>query len=222
MPTPFAKKPGARRRQPRRGRMRGRQATTPLTIWGALPAKKSGMTGCVGEIRAPGARHSHAKSRGKPLTRPGHVTARGDWRDPQGRQTGVFSPFPYSPGRAARLAARNSHWLRHWAGTARHYAASGNACECQSPARGAVRSARAQQDRLDLPFPAVQGSSHRCGTGEVLADTPPAVKKFQKFFPRPITSFLGPPPPARPEARGRRRRRQRAAGPPSSRQGPHR
>lgn len=53
--------------------------------------------------------------------------------------------------------------IRHRAGTARHFPAFGNACECQSPLRkGAVAASgrlRAQQDRLDLSFPAVQGCS---------------------------------------------------------------
>ena len=135
MPTPFAKKPGARRRKnPARPHVRPASHDTPDDM-GALPAKKPGdrqRGGTTGAGRA---------SQPREISREAPDAARSCRRKAAAGGTRRvakrgFSPFPYSPGRAARLAARNSHWLRHWAGTARHYAASGNACECQSPARG--------------------------------------------------------------------------------------
>lgn len=72
---------------------------------------------------------------------------------PQGHQKGVYSPYLTAPGRT-RLRHGG---IRLWAGTARHCPAFGNACKCQRLFKTANRLMQAHQDRLDLPFPAVQG-----------------------------------------------------------------
>ena len=66
--------------------------------------------------------------------------------------------------------------------------AFGNACECQSPLRkGAIAASgrfRAQQDRLNLPFPAVQGRFAGQESVEavlVLAKRQPDVNAFSNF-----------------------------------------
>lgn len=76
---------------------------------------------------------------------------------PQGHQKGTIPQNLTAPGHMASGPCG----IRPRAGTARHFPAFGNACECQSPSRKEAIAAsgrlRAQQDRLNLSFPAVQG-----------------------------------------------------------------